>query len=64
MRAKNLNTMYRRRSVRPDARVYRQIRKLSGGSPSRYRPRGAGGIVLAAVGVIVVVSVAVWLLRR
>jgi hypothetical protein len=63
MRAKNVNTMYRRRSVRPDSRVYRQTRKLAGGGGSSYRRGGSGRIVFVIAGLIVV-ALALWLFKR
>jgi len=61
MRGKNLNTMYRRRTVRPDSRVYRQTRKLAGAAAARQR--GMGRIVLV-LAVLVVIALGLWMLKR
>jgi hypothetical protein len=46
MRAKNLNTMYHRRAVRPDSMVYRRTRKIG------QRRRKVLGLPLAPVSLI------------
>lgn len=53
MRAKNVNTMYRRRAVRPDSVVYRQIRKHD------HRRRGVRGSALAWLAGLIVVGLVV-----
>ena len=58
MRARNVNTMYRRRSVRPDGRIYRQARK-GGGAGAGYRSRrGVAGSAMALVATVIVVAAA------
>jgi len=61
MRGKNVNTMYRRRTVRPDSRLYRQTRRLSGAAATRRR--GMGRIVLV-LAVLIVIALGMWLFKR
>jgi hypothetical protein len=64
MRSKTTNTMYRRRSVRPNGDVYRQARRLpAGGNRRRGGLAGMGSIVIV-VATLVVVALFVWLWRR
>jgi hypothetical protein len=53
MRAKNLNTMYHRRAVRPDRMVYRRMRKID------RRRRRILGLPVAPVSLIAAVALLV-----
>jgi hypothetical protein len=63
MRAKNLNTMYRRRAVRPDSMVYRRTRKIG---PRRRKVLGVplAPVSLIAGAVLLVVALSYMLLWR